>query len=65
MLPQAEFASNAGNCVNCVIQSKRGTARKPFSPAAAWYLSFVFALVERKNERQKQIQYRSAEGSIV
>jgi len=34
--------------------------------AAAWYfllyLCFVFALVERKHETQKKIQYRSAEG---
>jgi hypothetical protein len=35
-------------------------------PAATWYflmyMCFVFALVERKNETQKKMQYRSAEG---
>src|SRR5215207_4601089 len=37
-----------------------------FSPAAAWYFLFylylVFALYERKNQIQKKITYRSAEG---
>jgi hypothetical protein len=40
-----------------------------FLPAAAWYLRFylyfVFALCERKNEIQKKIKYRSAEGWIA
>jgi hypothetical protein len=40
-----------------------------FKPAAAWhslsYLYFVFALYERKNEIQKKIKYRSAEGWIA
>jgi hypothetical protein len=37
-----------------------------FSPAAAWcfplYLCFFFALYDRKNETQKKIKHRSAEG---
>jgi hypothetical protein len=40
-----------------------------FEPAAAWYfplyLCFIFALYERKNETQKKIKYRSAEGQIA
>jgi hypothetical protein len=40
-----------------------------FLPAAAWYLRFylyfVFALCEHKNEIQKKIKYRSAEGWIA
>jgi hypothetical protein len=55
----------------------RGAARKrllarPSTSSgctAAWYFSFypyfVFALYERKNEIQKKIKYRSAEGSIA
>jgi len=40
-----------------------------FEPAAArcfpFYLCFIFALYERKNETQKKIKYRSAEGEMA
>src|SRR3954466_4805125 len=52
-----------------IYNSTYAVARvSPFSPAAAWYfpfyLYFVFALYERKNEIQKKMKYHCARSHL-